>query len=286
MKAIKFAGLVAILLAPAAMAVVATDVTYTVRGEAFDPSFNPIDINAIPMTPAQPYPDNQLGNYISWAISVDVTGDNQGMAGIIINMGVAPQGAPMGTWAPINMGPKIDSFSRYWPAVYKAPGAGAAGTVKDPAGAGGPGLNVLPSLGDEAAGDVAFIEQLGAGVLDWNPRLYNSKSGWSGDQVWGVGMASRKTVLLQAGDAGTYDLFAGYIYTDGLPAGTYDVMILPRSSAVLKPGINLNLAQQGVTQDVPKENLHAVGFSFTIVPEPATLVLLAGAALLYRRRRA
>jgi hypothetical protein len=285
MRAIKYAGLVAVLLAPVAMATTA-DITYTVVGAAFDPSFNPIDINGIPATPPAPYPVNENGNYIAWTMSVAVTGDNQGLAGFLVDLGVAADGAQMGTWAPIYMGPKSDPFARYWSAVYKAPGAAATGTVKDPGGAGGPGLNVLPSLGDEAAGDVAFIAQMGAALLDWNPRVYNAKSGWSGDQVWGVGLDSRKTVMLQAGAAGTYDLISGYIYTAGLPAGKYNVMLLPTGSAVLKSGIDLNSAQSGVTQAVATSNLHAVGFSFIIVPEPATMLLLAGAGLLVRRRRA
>jgi len=283
MKAIGFAGLVALLVASSVMG--ANTVTWSARAVAFDGDGNPIDMNA-PINPA----DYPTGVWLQWDVYCDVTGDNQGLFGAVVSMGVI--NTATGAWAPVVQ----DSENLSQPKVYKAPGTAVNGSVADVAGAGGPGAGRGAAKGwPETA--VFYIDQMGMGYLEWNARRYKTTipKGWVGDQQWGVGMASRKADLLKDGVDGYYDLAEGFIDISSLPNGTYKSKFdMPNiTSSVIDLGTDLNTDQPAlpatpVTRFGTNGNWLLEGdyFQFTIVPEPATLLLLAGAALLYRRRRA
>jgi len=292
MKAIGFAGLVALLLASSVMG--ANTVIWSSRAIAFDGDGNPIDMGA-PINPAD-YPS---GVWLQWDVYCDVTGDNQGLFGAVVSMGVKEVSAPMGVWAPVHQ----DDENLAQPQVFKAPGVGVNGSVADDASAGGVGAGKGAAKGWAAPGDVFFVAQMGMGYLDWSPWRYKTTvpKGWIGKQQWGVGLASRKAAILRDGVDGYYDIGEGYIDISSLPPGTYRSVIVLNdqdgrpitTSSVINSGQNLNtdlpsLEATVVTPAGTGGNLLTTGdyFEFTIVPEPATLLLLAGAALLYRRRRA
>lgn len=281
MKAIKLAGLVALLLASSVMA---NQVVVSARAVAFDYLGNDVDLS-MPIDPADPAHGG--GVLLMWTSYVDVSGANQGLAGLVASMGVAKDGAGAGVWAPVQQ--LDDTGSLYYPAVYKAPGTGANGSIADVAGAGGPGMGKGASRGYPAAGQF-YVGQFGAGYLDWSARRYKTSplpKAWVGDQQWGVGMAARKTNLLAAGAEGTFDVLEGIVDITALPAGTYSAKydLATMSSKVIAQGVNLNIDQPSVPL-IEVAPVQGDVFGFTIVPEPATLLLLAGAGLLYRRRRA
>jgi len=273
MRAIKLAVVVGLV---AASSVLATDgkAVFAISGSNTSP-LNAIDLAVDP--------------YLSMLTSVVVTGDNQGLGGFNFDIGIYPTATPTsGNEVPM---PLFAAAGVDWAAVYKAPGSGSVGTVKDEAGAGGPGMGVLPSLGNPAAA-VAYTAQIGAAHLDWKARLYATYTGggtrkkWQGDDTWGVGLESRKAVLLQD-SVGTYDLWTGVIDLTGVPLGTYTVKLMPSGGSVLQAGLDLNTDQVGSTTfKLAAGDLTAAAFDFVIIPEPATLLLIAGAGLLIRRRRA
>ncbi|MGB9624930.1 MAG: PEP-CTERM sorting domain-containing protein [Phycisphaerae bacterium] len=286
MKAIGFAGLVALLLASSVMG--ASAVIWHARAVAFDGDGNPIDMGA-PINPA----DYPTGVWLQWDVYCDVTGDNQGLFGAVVSMGV--QNVATGAWAPV---PQLDE-NLYQPAVYKAPGTAVNGSVADPAGAGGAGAGRGAAKGWPDIYGRFYIDQMGMGYLEWNARRYKTTipKGWIGDQQWGVGRADRKAAILRDGPDGYYDLAEGVIEITSLPAGTYkSVFDMPViTSSVIDLGTNLNTDQPALPATAVTTHGGTSGndwllagnyFQFTIVPEPATLLLLAGAALLYRRRHA
>ena len=263
-------------------------VTWNTRAVVFDGDGNLIDIGA-PINPAN-YP---AGVWLQWTVSCVVTGNNQGLAGAVVSMAVKDVTQPFGVWAPVDQDPGNLSLS----AVYKAPGAAVNGTVADNAGAGGLGAGAGASKGYPAIG-VFYVDQMGMGYLDWTARRYKTTipKGWVGNQQWGMGLDSRKAAILRDGAAGTYDLAEGFIEITSLPPGTYQSVIVLKdqnnravtTSKVLDAGQDLNQDWPAVDMtEITGDNLRAGDtFSFTIVPEPATLLLLAGAGLLARRRRA
>ncbi len=288
MRAIKLVGLVTLLCASTVLAATDGVVTWNSRAVAFDGDGNPIDIGA-PIKPA----DYPTGVWLQWTVSCVVTGNNQGLAGATVSMGVKDVTKPFGVWAPVDQDPGNLSLS----AVYKAPGAAVNGTVADNAGAGGLGAAPGASKGFPVAG-IFYVDMMGMGYLDWQARRYKTTlpKGWIGNQQWGMGLDSRKDAILRDGAAGTYDLAEGFIDITSLPPGTYKSVIVLKdqndrpvtTSKVLDAGQDLNTDWPAVDMtEITGDNLR-VGdtFSFTIVPEPATLLLLAGAGLLARRRRA
>ncbi len=273
MRAIKLAVVVGLAAASAALA---TDgkAVFSINGS----NTNPLNAIVLGVDP-----------YLSIVTSVVVTGNNQGLGGFNFDVGIYPVANPTsGNEVPL---PLFVTAGVDWAAVYKAPGSGSVGTVKDNGGAGGPGMDVLPQLGNPAA-TVAYTAQIGAAHLDWKARVYATYTGggtrkkWQGDDTWGVGLDSRKSVLLQDGQE-TYDLWTAVVDLTGVPLGNYLVKLTPNGASVLQAGLDLNQDQIGsTTYKLGAGDLTGGSFEFSIVPEPATLLLIAGAGLLVRRRRA
>lgn len=271
MKAIRLTGLLVGVLALTAMATTAT-VTFTPRGYAADYDNTVFyDLNAIPGTGDR---------WLNWTQSLRVQGDNQGLCSYVLDMGI--RDLTSGTWAPYIFNYDGSDGSRSWIPAYKSIKTNG-GTVKDPGDWGGPGLNAMATLGSGNS-NVAYIAQFGAAMLGYSPYV-KTKNGYAGDQTWGVGLDSRKSVLL-IDPQGTYDLAQGYIDLTGWAPGTYRLELIAVHAWVIQAGLDLNSAVDNVVYEVPSANLAGGAFEFTIVPEPATLVLLAGAAMLVRRRRA
>ncbi len=239
--------------------------------------------------------DPSVDAAINFKVTVAVSGPNQGLAAFLIGIG-AYNAADFtyGHEVLTPAGPQL--YGTGWvEEAYKAPGATAAGKVTDKAGSGGPGLdNGLGGYGYPAS-VAAWIEQAGQSYpLKWIGRTYATYTGggtrkkWQGDLVWGIGMDSRKGVLLQDPE-GDYPLFNGMLDVTGWAPGAYIVKIWPASSGnnVLRSEFNLNLnwEQNIVTGLTGPVDLTGGSFQFVIIPEPATLVLLAAAGALYRRRR-
>ncbi len=266
MKVVKIAGAVALVLASSAMAATGV-IEWSLRGS------NTNDLTMV---------DPLVDPYVSWTASVVVTGNNFGMAGFLADLGVYGP-APIATEVPRTI------TEGEFAAVFKAPGSSATGTVKDNASAGGPGMDVLPSVGFPN-GAVAYLAQMQAAHLDWKARAYVTYTGggtrkkWVGDDTWGVGLDSRKSVLLQDPE-GLYDIIGGVLDVSTWPVGTYKVKWMPASTgnSVLRPDVNLNVDQIG---NITSQDVIVTGaeFEFTIIPEPATLLLLASAGLFIRRR--
>lgn len=280
MKAMMCAGWVAVLLLAAPMATATTaQVDWSVRGTATNADGSgSYDLAAIPANGAV---------RLNWTSAVRVTGDNMGLAGYVMDLGI--RSLATGTWAPYYPGTVGDPDSLSWCPVYKSI-ATSGGTIRDTGNAGGPGLDVLPTLGVIDNPSQAFITQTGASILTYAPYV-QTKNGYAGAQTWGVGLDSRKDILL-VDPNGTYDLEQGYIDLAGWAPGTYSVDPIMKPwwgnnvVAVIASGLSLNSGgpYSGVVRDVPFENQTFGSFEFTIVaPEPATLLLLAAAGLLYRR---
>lgn len=282
MKAIKLAGLVALLVAPMAMA---TDgnVVWSVRLST--------DTNGNTLAPAN-VPQSTTSLYAT--ISVAVTGDNQGLYSSVMDVSLKDMTA--GTIVPW----VIPTANVIWKPVYVAPGGPQTGVgINQTAGAGGPGMNANSSVGTFAT-DKAYLTQLGVFYpSQWSGRHATEDTDpetleplgtytWSGDQVWGVGLSSRKAALLKTGQT-IYDVERIRIQLNqaGWVTGhSYQVELRLASAAVLNSGIDLEQVDPIIasisTAVVPTAN----NANFYWVPEPATLVLLAAAGLLYRRRRA
>ena len=251
--------------------------TWNSRAIVFDGDGNPIDMSQ-PINPAL-YP---TGVWLQWTISCVVTGNNQGLAGAMVSWGIQDAS---GNWAPFVQ----DPANLYLAPVYKAPGTAVNGTVADNATAGGLGAGPGAAKGWPEA-HLFYIDEMGMGYLDWQARRYKTTTpkGWIGNQQWGMGLDSRKAAILRDGVDGTYDLTEGLVELTHVPNGTYHSAFDPLDknimSRVLNVGQDLNpdLPAAGMT-DVPI--VRGDTFSFTIVPEPATLLLLAGAGLLAHRRR-
>lgn len=284
-RAVLFAGL-AVMLVASAVTATPSQVTWNARASAVN-SEGDVNLTAID--------NSNLADpvYLTWTTSVGVTGDNQGLAGAVVSMGI--KSVATDDWAPYTQASDFLSF----PSVYIAPGAMAGpfpkvGRINNVADDGGPGGFTGSSKGTSDPAKL-FVSQMMAtpGSLDWVARRYRTTpppARWVGDKVWGVGLDSRKTTLLAFGNSGTYDFIEGIIDLTGWAPGTYhaEFLLSEMGATVLATGIDLNTDQVSVPVDqVAGENLRAGDvFEFTIVPEPATLLLLGAAGLLYRRRRA
>ena len=294
MRAIKLVGLVTLLCASTLFAQTNV-VTWSLRAEATDYDGNPLDLAALNPSALPPI-DNGDGTFspngilLNWTVYCNVTGNNQGLGGAMVSMGVKEASAPFGVWAPVEQ--PADGLALA--PVYKSPGTLVNGTAADSATAGGLGASPGAGKGWPVPG-VFYVDQMGMGYLDWSARRYKTTNpkGWVGNQQWGMGLESRKASLLAKGIDGTYDLVNGTIDITSLAPGTYNSMIVLKdqdgkavtTSKVLAPGLDLNTdwpAVDFLDATVAQGDV----FSFTIlVPEPATLLLLAGAGLLAARRR-
>ena len=218
---------------------------------------------------------------IWWVDDVVVTGDNQGLAGWNVTITLTDM-AGNRIWDP---GTTPSSGDTWWQPIYKS-AKQAGGTVKDLGGNGGPGMDVSASEGYGFEGQLA---QCGSGHLDWKAFGWTGKA-WTGEDTWGVGLASRKNVLL-ADPEGVYGLQGGFMpIPNNLPLGMYKLVLTVNNAAVLKSGSELNLNYPnnhvgGITMAVAGADLDGSEFVFQVVPEPATLLLLGVPALFLRRRR-
>ena len=222
MKAVKLAGL---LVLSTAAVLVANEAQWTITG---------------PLSVSQ-------GDPVTWQASVAVTGANQGLAGYAFNVVVGPSPGP-GAGADGQWGTADDEnvadvqiSAAAWVQSFKVQGSPApgTGTVKDDGLAGGPGMDVLPSAGNNTIKNGELL-QVGTGHLTWTPFSPPGQDG----QTAGVGVASRKSVLL-ANPAGEYVLHSGTIPTGSLAAGTYVVQLIPLKTRVLRPDLDLSQPQSG-----------------------------------------
>lgn len=262
MKAIKFA---VVILALSAVSAMATDgvVTWSID---------------MPSTSIDPGVDT----YFDFFINVEVTGNNQGLAFFQNDIRIRK----VSTDTNIVGHPTSFGWSYWMGGAYKSPSSVLQGSVVDSAAAGGPGLGTkVKTLGYQNA--PGFIDDVGAGILDWNPVRLDGKA-WTGDHQWGIGMASRKANLL-VNPAGEFLVNYGYwtmaswLASNPLP-GDYRIEVLPVTASVLLAEKDLNVPDTGVM--AVADSVVGASMVFTIIPEPATLLLLAGAGAFIRRRRA
>lgn len=225
--------------------------------------------------------DPAVSTYVDFLITVSVTGDNQGLASFQYDLALTKVSGP-GAGSSVVGHPTLDWGSAWDP--YQAMGIEARGTIVDDALAGGPGLGSgLASLGNTAAD--GFFENVGAGMSNtWDPFRKEGRS-WVGTHQWGVGLSSRKGSLL-VDPTGDYLVNYGYwnltdFLADNGP-GIYKIEVLPVAASVLKAGLDLNFGKSDVTQ--PADQILGASLTFPpIVPEPATLLLVATTVLLRRR---
>ncbi len=107
----------------------------------------------------------------------------------------------------------------------------------------------------------------------------------------GIGLPGFEGVLMGQAAGTPYVTNDGTIPTDELPLGTYTVKLVVDSTFVLKTykGTTTTVLNWDTTLTaLPSQSAVKVGsqFVFEIVPEPATMLLLAGAGLFLRRRTA
>jgi hypothetical protein len=208
------------------------------------------------------YPGGVDPSNIVWTASVEVTGNNQGLGFTVLDLDILDSaGANVGT---------ITSTARLTK-VFNVGGAGKA-TATDVVPLGGPGM-----IGPSSGGAILAGKLTGFGVsylAGWN---YNNSA-------WGVGMASRESFLLNNVATG-YRLFKGTVDLSALPDGTYTIRISPQEQKLLRSDVTLDgvvtedpVLFSAASSDVSGEDL------IIYIPEPASLLLLAGGALLLRRR--
>jgi hypothetical protein len=210
------------------------------------------------------------GEPVAWQASVAVTGDNQGLAGYAFNVVVGPSPGPSagtdGKWgtADDQNVADVQLSAAAWVSSFHVQGSptGAAGSVKDAGNAGGPGMDVLPSAGNNTLKKGELL-QVGTGHLIWTPFSPPGQDG----QTAGVGIAARKSVLL-ANPSGDYVIHSGTIPTTGLVAGTYTVLLVPLKTRVLRSGLDLAQGQPGFLM----ATANGVGgsFEFTVSTGPAS----------------
>lgn len=249
MKAMKVFGLAVALTAGTAMgATVNYNVTSTMAGQTI-----------------------AAGTPVDWTLSlVTSEGDNQGVAVFVADLlFIGPGGSLVNKT--LDVAEWVYSFNY----LNKGPA-----TFADTGRLGGAGMGGIQSTGNNAM--PGKLEGFGAGyAVPWDPVRWTGKA-YTGNMVWGVGMESRKSVLLWD-PSGNYDMAAGVLDTSDLPDGLYTVKVVPGNTNILQAGLNLDEPLSGNFASPAT----GVGSEFTFyIPEPTTLLLLAGAGLLIRRRMA
>ena len=302
MKMVKFAGIISLLAVSAAMA---TDGVITINVGAYAGG-----ASILPNTGTAPV-------QAKWAVDVVVTGDNMGLGSFQFALGVYPKGKErMSGWEVAQVGfvgaeqdlPVITTNTvtgRQWTRnVYKSEQAGSVASksrIVDDATNGGPGLDVFAKSGYPVAG-VAYLDQVGGAYLNTNEEIYWASVGiYTGTTKWGVGRDEKKGDLLRLGSAGKYYILNGVFDVRTWAPGTYELCALippgqTSGMSVINAGSDLNYDPDDPPLDplpMPKTDLTSVPgamqmgqWEFIVTPEPATLLLLAGAGLLYRRRNA
>ena len=307
MRAIKWlVGLTVVAVATSAIA--APTVTYNVG--AFDGG-----ASVLPNTGTAPV-------QAKWAVDVvvsttGVAGDNMGLASFGFSLGVYPKGqervpgqevAKVGFLGAEQDLPVITTNTvtgRQWTRnVYKSEQAGSVASksrIVDDATNGGPGLDVFAKSGYPVAG-VAYLDQVAGAYLNSEEEIYWDSVGiFTGKTKAGVGLESKKADLLRLGSAGKYYILNGVFDVRTWDPGTYVLCALnppgaSLSTAVISAGSDLNYDPDNPPADpvpMPKTDITNISgalefgqWEFVVTPEPATLLLMAGAGLLIRRRMA
>jgi len=250
----------------------------------FNITADPGQGNVVDITQPDFYSGDAPG--IWFVTDVAVTGNNKGLAGLNASIKLYD---PAGNL--IDDGVTVRVKDMYWiDGVYKSPTASPApmsgqGRIVDGGAAGGPGLTTLPQLGTPFPDGLSM---LGVALLQYNHYRLSGKA-WVGEQTWGVGRADRQSTLLQAAAGGVYPVMGGRFDVSGLPLGTYKLKAFVDSGAVLDndaPYESGPFPLNGVTVNVAEGDLVGSEFVFTIVPEPATMLLLGIPTVFLRRRRA
>jgi len=248
MKAVKVAGLVLALLAVNAFAANTGQVSFALK--------SPQAGMTVPMD-----------GVVDWTAAItNCTGNNVGVYGYQFNVELYKDGVlvpvilPKGAWA-----------TGY-----------AAGTLKETTG-----------IGNAGAASNQMASNAVPGKLIQYAQSYGPN--WPGEGVWktGIGLAAKKATLLDDG-MGDYDLVNNSFDVAGLglTEGTYTIKLIPGATNILNlfKGTTTNLVLWANTLATPFAAATTNGvqqFDFTVaVPEPTTLILLAGAAAFLRRRRA
>jgi len=249
MKAMKVFGLAVALTASTAMgATVTYNISSSVAGQTI-----------------------AAGTAVDWMVSLVASeGDNQGVATFVADVLVLGPGDVL-----INKTLGLAEWAYSFNYLGRGPGS-----LADSGRLGGLGMSGVLSTGTNAT--PGKLEGFGAGyAVPWNPVRLSGKN-YIGDMVWGLGLESRKAALL-FDPAGNYDVAGGVIDTAGLPDGWYTVKVIPGSTNILQMGLDLS---QPLTGNFASPAT-GVGSEFRFyIPEPTTLLLLAGAGLLIRRRMA
>lgn len=251
MKAVKVAGLVLALLAVNAFAANTGVVSFALKATSAD------------VQPGTAGLQIMEGTAIDWTAAItNCTGNNVGVYGYQFNVELYKDGVLF----PITL-PKGN-----WATGY------AAGTLKETTGIGNAG---------------AASDQMASNAVPGKLIQYAQSYGpnWPGEGVWktGIGLAAKKATLLDDG-MGDYDLVTNSF--EGLPLGTYTIKLIPGATNILNlfRGTTTNLVIWANTLATPFAAATTNGtqqFNFeVVVPEPTTLILLAGAAAFLRRRRA
>ncbi len=209
-----------------------------------------------------------VGEPVAWEASLEVTGENQGLAGYAFNIIVGPGAGPTpgadGQWGTAddqNLA-NVEIPPATFNSIFQVTGSSPPpGSVDKTGGAGGPGMNVLPYPGKGTLIRGELL-QVGASYLDW--AAYPGQNG----QTAGVGMASRKGSLL-ANPGGTYALNAGIIPTTTLAPGTYTVLLIPVATRTLRPDLNLTQNQQGFIMQPATATGSSFTFSLAVPDVPA-----------------
>lgn len=260
MKAVKIAGLISVLVAANAMAY--TTATWTITGP------NTVaQGNALPWSAAVALTAGPSGGGSTPETNVDAS---QGMANYQITIELrTSSGAladiflPQGNFTP----------------SFNVGGLGPA-EIRKVNVDGGPGYE-----GPSSAGTVSTkgkIAGISAGYgLPWQyPRFHR-----------GIGLPGFEGSLMGKPAGTPYVINDGTIPTADLPLGTYTLKLIVDSTWVLKTykGTTTTVLNWDTTLTaLPSQSAVRVGSQivFEVVPEPATMLLLAGAGLLLRRRTA
>lgn len=156
-----------------------------------------------------------------------------------------------------------------------------------------------PYIDNQTAQEATGIGTAGLGLHDISIfqdlsllAIAESYGSWYSSYKPGIGLLSSKATLL-ADPTSDYDVVTNSfsVAALGLVPGTYSVRLVPDYASVLNlyKGTTTNLVRYDVDRSAAlvEATLGASQqFSFVVVPEPTTLMLLAGAAAFLRRRRA
>ncbi len=211
------------------------------------------------------------GENVPWTLAVDLTSDCSGLHGY---------GGALEVRNSTNaLIASVLPASTFTPSFHVE--GNGPGSLIDTWIDGGPCMNSFYNPGAPTPGK---LDQMFA---MFGPQWRGGTSFGAGRMYWGVGLASRKAVLL--GDANAdYVINNGVIPTAGLPDGTYTVRFVPSLLNALKTtqdGTPLNYDTDLILIGVSTGVTPAASSLTFVIPEPAGLLLLAVGTAAVRRRR-